>query len=205
MGQAGDDGFSGGQRGRTQHRRELRTEAAAADQDQPLGAFRELIGELQPDASAEAVARDRRLWMAERDEEVSQRRGVGAEGVVAGRGVGVAVAGEIRRDHGVRDGEGADEVPPGVAVTAQPVDEQQGFTRAGGRVGDSAAGEFAAVPDQRHGGGCRRAGLSCGDDGDRVLLPRFVPRGLIGDASAGRDTAAIRSSSVSDRTRRPHV
>ena len=68
-----------GQRRGPEHRAELRAEAAAADQDQPVRTLRELVGELQRDAAAEAVADDRGRRVAERHQQIPQDRRVGAQ------------------------------------------------------------------------------------------------------------------------------
>jgi hypothetical protein len=101
--------------------------------------LRELVGELEGDAAAEAVTRDRGGRVAEGEQEVPDHGGVGSEGVVATRGVGLAVPGEVDRDHGVCAGERADHAVPGPAAVAETVDEHQGFPGSDRGVGDGPA------------------------------------------------------------------
>ena len=81
--------------------RDLGAEAAGGDQDHPLGALGELVGELHRHPAAEAVPDDGDLVDAEHGEQVAHAVGVAADAVVGARLVGLAVAEQVGRDHGV--------------------------------------------------------------------------------------------------------
>ena len=65
--------------------RDLGAEAAGGDQDQPLGALGELVGELHRHAAAEAVPDHGDLVDAEHGEQVAHAVGVAADAVVGAR------------------------------------------------------------------------------------------------------------------------
>ena len=83
---ARDEEVGAGQRGGAQHGADLGAEAAAGDQHQALDHLRELVGELHRDPAAERVADQGRALVAEREQEVAQAGGEGAERVVAAAG-----------------------------------------------------------------------------------------------------------------------
>jgi hypothetical protein len=99
--QAADAGQGSGPQGRA----DLAAQAAGGDQRQPLDPLRELPEELHRDTGAERVADDGRPVHSDRDEQVADRGGVGAERVVAARRRRVAVADQVGRDHPMAVGE----------------------------------------------------------------------------------------------------
>ena len=92
-------------------------------------------------STPEAVADERGARKVHRDQEVAQGGRMSPERVVPGGRAGVAMPGQIGRDHEVGLGESSDEMLPGAAGTTQTVDQQERLTRAGGAVGDPPAGE----------------------------------------------------------------
>ena len=130
-----DPGRGTGQRGATEHRAHLMAEAAARDQRKPLDSLGELVEELHRDPAAERVTDDGGAVDADGRQQVADAAGVGAEGVVAADGCGVAVAEQVGSDHGVAVGQPQRHLLPvlrGVdhavdqydrrAVTGDPVD-----------------------------------------------------------------------------------
>ena len=111
-------------------RRHLGAEAAGRDQHEPLGALGELVGELHRHAAAEAVPDHGDPVDAEDAEQVAHPVGVAADAVVGARLVGVAVAEQVGRDHGVAPGERGDDRRPGGVVAAEAVQEQESRSRA---------------------------------------------------------------------------
>ena len=131
---ARDEEVGAGQRGGAQDRADLGAEPAAGDEHQPLDHLRELVGELHRDPAAERVADDGRPLVAERQQQVAQAAGEGAERVVAAAGLGGAVAGQVGGDHGVVAGQRLDHLAPVLAGPGHAVDQQQHRPLAGRRV-----------------------------------------------------------------------
>ena len=105
--------------------RHLGAEAAGGDQDHPLGALGELVGELHRDAAAEAVPDDGHLVDAEHGEQVAHAVGVAADAVVRPRLGRLPVAEQVGRDHRVAARERGDHRQPGGVVAAEAVQQQQ--------------------------------------------------------------------------------
>jgi hypothetical protein len=113
----------------------------ARDEDQALDHLGELVGELHRDAAAERVADERGSLVAEGDEQVAQAGRQRADRVVAAaRGRG-AMAGQVRRDHGVAARQRLDHLLPVGEGPAHPVDEEDDGAFAGLGVGDAATVE----------------------------------------------------------------
>ena len=100
-------------------------ETAGGDQDHPLGALGELVGELHRHAAAEAVADHRHLVDPEHGEQVTHAVGVAADAVVGARLVREPVAEQVGGDHRVAAGQRVDDRLPRRVVAAEPVKEQQ--------------------------------------------------------------------------------
>ena len=118
---------------------DLGPEAAAGDEHQPFHHLRELVGELEGDAAAEAVADQRRALVAEGDHQVAQPARQAAEAVVAAARLRFAVAGEIRRDHGVVERQRLDHRIPVARRPGHAVDEQHERALARLQIADGAA------------------------------------------------------------------
>ena len=82
---ARDDELRAGQGGAAQQRVHGAAQAAAGDEDEPLGVLREEVGELHRDAAPERVADERRPLVAEREQQVARRGGQRADRVVRRR------------------------------------------------------------------------------------------------------------------------
>ena len=121
---------------RPEQRAHVPTEPAARDQDHALAQLRKLVGELQRNATAQRVAHQRGPVDAQGAEQVSEEAGVRAEGVVAPRLRGHAVAGKVRRQHPVPPGQPLHRLVPGPGVAGDPVDQEQGLPLALEPVGD---------------------------------------------------------------------
>ena len=128
--------FGAGQRRRPQDRADVGPEAAAGDQHQALDHLRELVGELEGDAAAERVPDQRRALVPERQHQVAQAAGEAAERVVAAAGRREAVAGEVRGDHRVAQGQRLDHRLPVLGGPGHAVDQQQQRAGAGLGVAD---------------------------------------------------------------------
>ncbi len=102
---------------------DLAPEATARDEHEAFAALGELIGELHRDPAAERVADDGRAVVAESHHRVAYGARVGAERVVATRLGRLAVAEQVRRQHGVRGGEVLDRGLPLLRAAGDPVDE----------------------------------------------------------------------------------
>ena len=74
-----DEELGTGQSRRPQDRADVRPEAAAGDQHQPLDHLRKLVGELHRDAAAERVADQGRPLVAEGQHQVAEAAGEGAQ------------------------------------------------------------------------------------------------------------------------------
>ena len=114
--------------GRGQHpdpRAHLGAEPARGDQDHPLGALGELVGELHRDAAPEAVADDRDLVDPEERDQVAHPVGVAAQAVVGARLGRLAVAQQVGGDHRVAAGQRVDDRLPRGVVAAETVQEQE--------------------------------------------------------------------------------
>ena len=134
-----DEEVGAGQRRGAEDRPHLGAEAAAGDQHQPFDHLRELVGELERDAAAEAVADQGRAVVAEGDHQVAQAARQAAEAVVAAARRRLAVAGEIGRDHGVVERQRLDHRLPVARRPGHAVDEQQQRPLARLQVADGAA------------------------------------------------------------------
>ena len=110
---------------RPDRRAHLGAEAAGGDQDHPLGALGELVGELHRHPAAEAVPDHGHLVDAEHGEQVAHAVGVAADAVVGARLVREPVAEQVGGDHRVAAGQRVDHRLPGRVVAAQPVQQQQ--------------------------------------------------------------------------------
>jgi hypothetical protein len=98
-GERSEDQRGAGQRGGTQGDRDAPAEATTGHQDQALGQFRELVGELHRYPPAEGMSGDGGPVQAKCDQEVTQPGRVGAQRVVAGGGFrGLAVTEQVRGD-----------------------------------------------------------------------------------------------------------
>ena len=130
------------QRGGAQQQVDLAAEAAAVDQDEPLAALGELVGELHRDAAAERVPDERRALVAERDQQVAHAARVGAERVVAARLGRVAVAEQVGRDHGEALGEVRHHPLPRGGGRGDAVHEHDRRAAAGAAIGHAVAVEL---------------------------------------------------------------
>ena len=128
-----------GQGGGAQDRADVGPEAAAGDQHQPFDHLRELVGELQGDAAAEAVADHRRALVAERQHQVAQPARQAAEAVVAAAGLRGPVAGEVGGEDRVAEGQRFDDRLPVARRSGHAMDEQQQRAIAGLGETDAAA------------------------------------------------------------------
>ena len=115
---------------RADRRAHLGAEAAGGDQDHPLGALGELVGELHRDAAAEAVADDGDLVDAEQGEQVAHAVGVAADAVVGAGLRRQSVAEQVGRDDGVAAGQRVDHRLPRGVVAAEAVQQENGGTGA---------------------------------------------------------------------------
>jgi hypothetical protein len=122
---------------RAQHGVDLGAETAAADENDPLAALRELIGELQDDPAAEGLADEGGALVAERIQQVAQQARVRAEGVVAARFGGLAMAEQIGCDDRVVLGERGHRVPPRQGASRHAVHEDDHRTPTRGAVRDA--------------------------------------------------------------------
>ena len=104
---------------------DLAAEPATGDEHEALTALWELVGELHRDAAAERVPDDRDALVAERGGDVASAAGVGAEGVVATRGRGLAVAEEVGRDHREALAQQRRHPRPRLRRVRDPVQQQQ--------------------------------------------------------------------------------
>ena len=109
---------------RPDRERDLGSESAGADQDQPLGPLGELVGELHRHPAAEAVADHGGPVDAEQGEQVAHAVGVAADAVVGARLRREPVTQQVRGDDGVAPGQGVDHRLPGGVVTPEPVQQQ---------------------------------------------------------------------------------
>jgi hypothetical protein len=89
------------QRDHPDRRGDLAADAARCNEDQPLGALGELVGELHRHTATEAVADHGDLVDAQHGEQVAHPVGVAADAVVGPWLVGAAVPEQVRGDHGV--------------------------------------------------------------------------------------------------------
>src|SRR5215218_8951679 len=127
------------QRDGPQERADLAPEAAAGDQHQPAHELRELVGDLHRDAAAERVPDDRGALVAQREHQVADEAGVGAERVVAGRLVGLPMAEQVRgQDREVLRQLGQHRLPARRGA-GDPVDQDEQRPLAAAAVGDAVA------------------------------------------------------------------
>ena len=119
------------QRGDPQGEVDVLGHPARADQDQPVHQLRELVGELHRDATAERMPDHGDPLDVEHAEQVPHAVGVGGDGVVGARLVGLAVAEQVGRDDGESLGERGLHAAPRGGVVADPVDQQDRRTRSG--------------------------------------------------------------------------
>ena len=124
---------------RPQQRVDLLAQTAGADERQALAPLGVLVGELQGDPAAERLTDHRGPLVAERDEQVAQEAGLGAEGVVALGLVGAAVARKVGGDVGDVWRQQRDGRPPHVRAARHAVHQQHHRTLAPGAVGDPVA------------------------------------------------------------------
>ena len=117
-----------------QERADVRAQPAARHEHQPVDPLGELPEELHRDAAAERVADDGRAADAERREQVADRRGVGADRVIAAGGRRVAVSDQVRGDHGVVVGQVQGQLAPVARRVDHPVDQQHRRAAARGPV-----------------------------------------------------------------------
>ena len=155
-----------------------------------------LVGELHRDAAAERLPDDRGALGPDRDHQVAQDIGMGAEGVVVLRLVGLAVPEKIGRDHRVAPRERRKHLLPRRRASAQPVDQQQYGACSTRRVAADAVDELVAMKDDvtlLH--GChvshRLNGRECVDrdagGGLEGVLPSSGQCGLTHGGREGRD------------------
>ena len=117
--------------GGAQQGADLPAQAAAAHEDQPLAVLGELVGELHRDAAAQRVPDEGRAIVPQRQQQVADPAGVGAQRVVAA-GLGrLAVAEQIGRDDGEALGEVREHVGPRGRRRRDPVDEHERRPAAG--------------------------------------------------------------------------
>ena len=127
------------QRGHAEQQVDLLAEPAAVDQDQPIAALGELIGELHRDTAAERVPDERRPVVTEGDQQIAHAARVGAERVVAS-GLGrAAMPQQVGRDHREALGERRHHALPRLAVGGDAVHEHDHRAAAGGPVGHAVA------------------------------------------------------------------
>src|SRR5258707_1716210 len=118
------------QRGSTEDGMDLATQATARHEDEPLGALRELIAELQRHTAAERVPDNRTSILAEGVEQIAKQIRVRAEGIVAGRLGGFAMTQEIRCDHRMVLDQPRHHFFPGRRTPCNPVEQHDGRTAA---------------------------------------------------------------------------
>ena len=118
-------GSKPGRGDRPDRRGDVGTEAAGGDQDHPVGAVGELVGELHRHSPAEAVPDHGDRVDAQHGEQVTHAVGVAAEAVVGARLVREAVPEQVRRDDRVPAGQLPDHRLPRGVVAAEAVEEQQ--------------------------------------------------------------------------------
>ena len=184
-------------RGRAQQRVHLGSDAAGADEHQPLGPFRELVGELHRHPAAERVADHGYPVDVEHAEQVAHPVGVPGDGVVRSRLVDPpwpSRSGAMT----VWSGRAAASRPARLRAVADAVDEQEGRAAAGHPVRPP----VAVDPVERRPARPRRrvAARSGGSDTDgtrmshpgapaRANRPRNVTRLYLGRAMGRRMTS----------------
>ena len=104
-----------------------------------------LVGELHADAATERVPDDRRPLDPQRKHEVAQQVGVGAEGVIVARFVGLPVAEKIGSDHRVVLPERREDLTPRRGAAGDAVDEHEDWTFGAGLGTTDPVGEAVTV------------------------------------------------------------
>lgn len=146
--QRGEHEVGARQRDGPQYGVDLAAYAARADQDQPFGALRELVGELHGDTAAERVPDQGGGLDVERGEQIADPVGVRGHRVVGARLVGGAVAEQVGRDHRVGACEVGDQVRPGRRGVADAVDQDERGALTGHAVGTTVAVHDAVLQTQ---------------------------------------------------------
>jgi hypothetical protein len=88
-------------RKQAEHPIHLSAQPATTDEDESIAMLGVLVGELHGDSAAEGLTDHRDPLDAEDTQEVAQRAGLGAQGVIPRWFGGLAVSNQIRRDDGV--------------------------------------------------------------------------------------------------------
>jgi hypothetical protein len=106
-----------------EHQVDLLAEAAARHQRQAVEALRELVSQLHRDPAAERVPDVAGPLDLERDHQVANPAGVGAQRVVAARLGGIAVAQQVRSQHREVTGQLRQDLIPGRRAPGDAVDQ----------------------------------------------------------------------------------